>query len=88
MISQLIRSANSVIANIAEAHGRYYFLDRVRILYIARAEIHETQSHLRVALGRDYINQDVFKKLDSDYETLIKKINALIAYLFKQSKDK
>jgi len=26
------RSANSVIANIAEAHGRYYFADKVRVL--------------------------------------------------------
>ena len=36
LISQTIRSANSVIANIAEAHGRYYYADKVRVLYTAR----------------------------------------------------
>jgi four helix bundle protein len=45
------RSANSVIANIAESHGKYYYADKVRVLYISRGEIEETQSHLRVAFG-------------------------------------
>ena len=51
LTSQLRNSANSVIANIAEGHGRYYFADKVRVLYTARGEVEETRSHLRVALG-------------------------------------
>jgi len=83
LTSQLIRSANSVIANIAEAHGRFYYADKIRVLYISRAEIHETQSHLRVALGQKYIDNQVFKELDDKYEILNRKINAFISYLAK-----
>ncbi len=53
--SQLRRSSNSVIANIAESHGRYSFKDKIRVLYIARGEITEVRSHIAVAYGRRYI---------------------------------
>ena len=86
LVSQMIRSANGVIANIAESHGRYYYADKVRVLYTARGEIEETQSHLRVALGRKYINQEDFNNLDDNYEGLIKGINRYINFLI-ESKD-
>ena len=38
LTSQIRRSANSVIANIAESHGRYNFADKKRISYISRAD--------------------------------------------------
>ena len=78
------RSANSVIANIAEAHGRYYFADKVRVLYISRGEAEETQSHLRVALGRNYISKDDFEYLDNEYEGLKIGINNYIQSISKQ----
>src|SRR3990167_7700677 len=67
LTSQTRNSANSVIANIAEAHGRYYFADKIRVLYTSRGEVEETRSHLRVALGRKYLNQDKFGFLDKEY---------------------
>ncbi|MFA6410164.1 MAG: four helix bundle protein [Candidatus Buchananbacteria bacterium] len=83
LLSQLIRAANGVIANIAEAHGRYYFADKVRILYIARGELEETQSHLKVAASRKYISQKDFNYLNSEYEGLNIGINKYINYLIK-----
>lgn len=79
--SQLRNSANSIIANIAEAHGRYYFADKARVLYIARGEVEETRSHLRVALGRKYITQQTFNRLDQEYEGLGKGISMYIKTL-------
>ncbi len=76
-------SANSVIANIAEAHGRYYFADKTRILYISRGECEETRSHLRVALGLEYIDKKVFINLDEEYEGLLKGISCYIKSLKK-----
>lgn len=76
--SQIRRSGNSVIANIAEAYGRYSYQDKVRVLYIARGEIAETRSHLAVALGRKYISKETFTKMNIQYTTLAKKLNSYI----------
>jgi len=50
LTSQIKNSAISVISNIAESHGRYHFADKIRVLYIARGEVEETRSHLRICL--------------------------------------
>lgn len=76
--SQIIRSSNSVIANIAESNGRYYYADKIRVLYIARGEIVETRSHLAVAYGQKYIVKDKFKELNEGYKKLAKDLNLFI----------
>ena len=81
--AQMRNSANSVIANIAEAHGRYYFADKTRVLYTSRGECEETRSHLRVALGLKYIDDSVFSNLDGEYEGLSKGISTYIRSIKK-----
>ena len=83
LCGQMRDSANSVIANIAEAHGRYYFADKVRVLYTSSGECEETRSHLRVALGLKYIDKKVFGKLDQEYERKTKRISSFIRTLKK-----
>ena len=83
LTAQLRDAANSVIANIAEAHGRYYFADKARVLYIARGECQETRSHLRVALGLKYITKSTFNHLDEEYEGFSKGISSYIRSLKK-----
>ncbi|HBB38297.1 MAG TPA: four helix bundle protein [Candidatus Magasanikbacteria bacterium] len=78
---QLKRSANAIIANIAESHGRYAYKDKVRVLYIARGEIVETRSHLAVAYGRDYIKQSTFTDLNRRYTMLTQSLNLYIKNL-------
>jgi len=84
LISDTRRSANSVIANIAEAHGRYYYADRIRVLYTARGEVEEIRSHLSVALSQKYINQKIFDCLDREYEGLARGISSYISNISKQ----
>ena len=57
---QMEDAAASTMGNIAEAHGRYSFEDKRRILDIAMGSCKEVQSHLYVALDRGYIGQDEF----------------------------
>lgn len=80
---QLRRSANSIIANIAESHGGFSYKDKIRVLYISRGEIVETRSHLAVAYARKYIDQETFSKLNSGYTTLTKQLNKYIQTLAK-----
>jgi len=84
LLTDTRRSANSIIANIAESHGRYFFADKIRVLYIARGEVEETRSHLSVALGQGYLSKEDFEFLDREYEGLGVGINFYIEDLRKQ----
>ena len=81
LISQINRSTNSVCANIAESHGRYHFADKVRVLYISRGEIEETQSHLIVSNSRNLISKELLKDIINKYENLKMKLNKYISTL-------
>jgi len=81
------KSANSVIANIAESHGRYFFADKIRVLYIARGEVEEVRSHLMVGFGRKYLSKEDFEFLDKEYEGLGVGINFYIQEMEKQKRN-
>lgn len=88
LTSQIRRSANSVISQIAEAHGRFSFADKVRVLYQSRGEIVETRSHLRVAFGLHYLSGKVYNFLDREYEGLGVGINLYIKSLSRCKKNR
>ncbi|HEY1594627.1 MAG TPA: four helix bundle protein [Thermoleophilaceae bacterium] len=50
--TQLIRSGDSVGANIAEASGRWHHADQRRLLLIARGSLKETEHWILVAQER------------------------------------
>jgi four helix bundle protein len=49
---QLVRAADSVGANIAEAMGRWSVPDRRRLLFVARGSLHEMEHWLSIADSR------------------------------------
>lgn len=81
LTSQIRRSSNAVPANIAEACGRYYKKDKVRVLYISRGEIEETRSHLIVATRLRYVTNEQYDTLENKYNDLKKQVNAYINHL-------
>lgn len=83
LTDQTNRSSVSVISLIAEAHGRYFYKDKVRVLYESRGEVEETRSHLSVGLALTYISDFEFKELDGEYEGLGKGISGYINFLSK-----
>jgi four helix bundle protein len=46
---QLLRAADSIGANIAEANGRWHLPDQIRHLYIARGSLYEVEHLISVA---------------------------------------
>ena len=83
LTDQLKRSANAIIANIAESQGRYSYKDKIRVLYQARGEIFEIRSHIKVAEGLKYIKDKDFLEIDKEYEGLLIGLNKYINFLLK-----
>ena len=50
---QIVRSADSIGANIAEGTGRHNFQDNRRFVKIARGSLNETQHFLRRAFKKE-----------------------------------
>lgn len=80
---QLRRSSQSIPANIAEGHGRFYFQDNVRFCYIARGSLEEALSHIDYAYKVGYISETVYKSFAIDGENLNRLINGYIGFLKK-----
>lgn len=64
---QIRRASVSIMANIAEGHGRRTNVEFASFLNIARGSAAEVQSHLYIALGLNYIER---KEFDELYQTL------------------
>ena len=80
---QLRRASQSIPANIAEGHGRFYFQDNVRFCYISRGSLEETLSHIVYANEVGYISETLYKSLATDGENLNRLINGYIGFLKK-----
>jgi four helix bundle protein len=84
---QLRRSSQSIPANIAEGHGRFYFQDNVRFCYIDRGSLEETLSHIVYANKVGYLPDVLYKSLANDGENLNRLIDGYIGFL-KRSKQR
>ena len=75
---QIIRSADSIGANIAEGSGRGSEQDYRRFLRIARGSLNETRHWLRRAYKRKLLNESQIGTLTPIIEKLTPKLNAYL----------
>jgi len=76
---QMIRSSDSIAANIAEGYGRYSPADRKRFYRYARGSFEETKAWLRKAIRRGVIPNDVgTEQFAGVIDELGPKLNAFI----------
>jgi four helix bundle protein len=75
---QIVRSADSVCANIAEGRGRGSLKDNQRFIRIARGSLYETTSWLRLAYRRKLLTPEQIYKLKSILNPLLPKLNAYL----------
>lgn len=78
LVDQIRRSSRSVCANISEGwrKRRYVAVFKNKITD-SMQEASETQCWLEFSLSCQYINQDTFEKLDSEYEQIIAMLNSM-----------
>ena len=73
---QIVRSADSIGANIAEGTGRHDFQDNRRFVKIARGSLNETQHFLRRAFERDLLTAADVKKIKPLVDNLGPQLNS------------
>jgi len=80
---QIVRSADSINANIAEGFGRYHYKENKKFCYFSRGSIIETKSWLRKSHRRNLINEDTYAELLLQLESIHLKLNAYIKQIGK-----
>ncbi len=75
---QLIRSSDSISANLSEGFGRFHFKDSKKFAYYSRGSLFETKTWLNKALQRNLIKEEEFNDLLSELDKLGIKLNNYI----------
>lgn len=84
---QIVRSADSIGANIAEGTGRHNFQDNQRFVKIARGSLNETQHFLRRAFKRKLLTPADVKKLKPLVDNLAPQLNSYLKSIGRGRED-
>ena len=82
---QLVRSADSIGANIAEGSGRGSAKDNKRFVRIARGSLNETKFWIRRASNRGLLNAVHMKRLKKVVDELAPTLNAYLTSIGRKS---
>jgi four helix bundle protein len=85
---QIVRSADSIAANISEGYGRYHFKDRKNFMFYARGSHYETITWLTKARNRKIISNEFFEGIIGKMEKLGVKMNNYINTLESKTNNK
>jgi len=83
---QLVKSTDSIAANLSEGYGRYSFKENRRFCYISRGSLYESRTWITKASRRKLIEKEKENELMGQLSVLLKKLNAYINYIEKQIK--
>jgi four helix bundle protein len=83
---QIVRSADSISANIAEGYGRFYYKESKQFFFYARGSILETKSWLGKCKRRKLLKEEKCNELIDRIDTIHLKLNAYIKFISKSAK--
>lgn len=84
---QIVRSANSISANIAEGYGRHYYKESKQFYFYARGSIQETKSWLSKCKRRKIIEEKLSQQLIDKAEKILAMLNAYIKFIAKSQRN-
>ncbi len=85
---QILRSARSTTANLAEGYGRFHYMDNAKYCSNSRGSCWETLDHLITAHDEGFIADDQLSEGRKLAHEAIKLINGYMNYLQKTGKTK
>ena len=77
---QLVNSADSISANIAEGFGRYHKKEKIHFYRYSYGSLKETEDWIKKAIDRELISENDATYIYQKLEQLPKLINYLIKY--------
>jgi four helix bundle protein len=75
---QVVRSADSIAANLSEGYGRFHFKENQKFCYYSRGSAEETQTWIEKAARRNLVERETARLLYDRLETYKKRLNAYI----------
>ncbi len=81
LADQILRSARSTTANIAEGYGRFHYLDTAKFCSNARSSAYEVLDHLITARDEELIEGSLYLEGRGAVEKSIRLLNGYIHYL-------
>ena len=78
---QIVKSSDSIGANISEGYGRYFHKENLQFCYYARGSLFETKTWLLKSFNRDLISDEKYSELKDKIYSLQKKLNGYIKFL-------
>ena len=85
---QMVRSADSISANIAEGYGRYHYKENRNFCYFSRGSIIETKGWLKKSKNRDLLSESDFNNLFETLQNIHIKLNAYLKFIGKPATNK
>src|SRR5580704_11113580 len=85
---QMVRSADSIGANIAEGYGRYHYKENRNFCYFSRGSIIETKGWLKKSKTRELLNEEQFHTLFEKLQNIHLKLNAYLKFIGKSNTNK
>lgn len=82
---QLVRSVDSIAANLSEGLGRYHIKETRNFSFYSRGSLFETKTWLAKAHNRELITKELFEKLTNDLEVIGKMLNGYIKTLDRKN---
>ena len=81
---QLVRSVDSVAANISEGFGRYHYKEYNHFNYYSRGSLYETKTWLTKAYNRNLITEEEHNIFQSEINNIGVKLNNYISSIRKK----
>ena len=85
---QIVKSIDSVDANISEGYERGSKIDNARFVKITRGSLFETKHWLTISHRRKLLSDTEIKEILDDVESLLPRLSAYINYLSNSSNNK